>query len=125
VSDANAINEYLLDNLGVPKENITLLLNEKATRNEMIKALEAFETNQHINRGDPILFYFSGHGGSAIAPVGWPTANNHITFLCPQDFEGATCSSLDGQGLWDLTLSTLLDKIAVFKGNNIVRLTAF
>lgn len=57
--DAKKVYEILTDPKygGVPKENAIMLLNEKATRNEMISALRKIK-----NWDGYVYVYFSGHG---------------------------------------------------------------
>jgi len=58
-NDARQIYEVLTDLRygGVPKENATLLLNERATRNEMMVALRKIR-----DRDGYVYVYYSGHG---------------------------------------------------------------
>jgi len=57
--DARRVYEVLTDPRygGVPKENATLLLNERATRNEMMVALRKIR-----DRNGYVYVYYSGHG---------------------------------------------------------------
>jgi len=58
-NDARQVYEVLTDPRygGVPKENATLLLNERATRNEMMVALRKIR-----DRDGYVYVYYSGHG---------------------------------------------------------------
>lgn len=60
--DAEAFADYLRSPAGgsVPEENISLLLNEKATRGSVVKALYLLLKNSHP--GDRAIIYFAGHG---------------------------------------------------------------
>ena len=60
--DAQAFNDFLLSKAGgsVPKENINLLLDEKASSGQVVNALSAIENK--CTKDDLIYFYFSGHG---------------------------------------------------------------
>ena len=60
VDDANAINDLLIESLGFPNENIHLLLNETATRENIRKALRSISIKAQPR--DRILIYFAGHG---------------------------------------------------------------
>ncbi len=60
--DALAYADYLQSPVGgnVPPENIRLLLNEEATKTNIIKALMWWVNESQ--KGDRAIFYFSGHG---------------------------------------------------------------
>ena len=46
--------------LGIPSENVTLLLDREATSGKISDALRALK--RHVERGDTIYFYYNGHG---------------------------------------------------------------
>ena len=58
--DAVAFRNYLIST-GVDSNNISLLINEKASYAETIMALDDICT-QKAKAGDKVFFYFSGHG---------------------------------------------------------------
>ena len=60
VEDAKAVQEMLLSKFDYSKENIKVLLNEDATKNNIENSLEEITTNAGEN--DRILIFFSGHG---------------------------------------------------------------
>ncbi|KAJ7874451.1 hypothetical protein B0H13DRAFT_1723364 [Mycena leptocephala] len=49
--------------------------------------------NREINKGDPIIIHFSGHGARTGAPEGWSTASRTVETFCPTDE-----STLDAEG---------------------------
>lgn len=54
---------WLTRNLGVPKDHICLLLNEKATKQGIEDAFERhLYNNPEIEEDDAIVIYFAGHG---------------------------------------------------------------
>lgn len=64
VNDVQAVYALLVKRLGVPAENIKLLVNEQATRANIIHAWrEQFGTR--AGAGDYLFFQFSGHGSQA------------------------------------------------------------
>jgi Caspase domain len=117
--DAQAIKAYLETSLGVPTSQIKTLFNEKATREAIIVGLRDLKQDPRINRGDPILIYYAGHGSAAEAPAGWETEDNEIQLLISHD---ALCES-GGKtvaGIPDRTIGVLLEQIAQEKDDNIV-----
>jgi len=106
IQDANAMREFLL-NLGVHKENIqTFERAELATKQEIMKKVASLKEN--ANRGDPIIFYYSGFMGTT--KVGERGAG----MICPYDV-----LSHKG-GISDTALVQMFDELALFCGNNIV-----
>ncbi|KAJ2921621.1 hypothetical protein H1R20_g15474, partial [Candolleomyces eurysporus] len=119
VRDADRIRSWLTDDLNVPPSQIRDLRDKAATRNAIIKALEDLPTDSRIQRDDPILIYYAGHGTEAPAPKKWRWDSPQIQMLVPWDFkhrEGLSCIT---HGIPDRTLGVLLTKLAAEKGNNI------
>ncbi|TFK19358.1 hypothetical protein FA15DRAFT_674482 [Coprinopsis marcescibilis] len=120
VNDADRIVKFLKERLLVPTSNIENLRNSTATRNAIKTALSRLVIDTRIETNDPILIYFSGHGGSVPAPAGWKDWDSTVQTLVPHDygqpdrFPGQTI-----QGIPDRTLGTILKRIADAKGNNI------
>ena len=122
VADADAMWDYLQNDLGVPSPQIRNLRNSDATKDAIIGGIEAFSLNDKIIRGDPILIYYAGHGHSAETPKDWSGWNTvKIELLVPYDYP-----SLDGDpkcGITDRFFGALLSELEKKKGNNIVRQT--
>ena len=78
VEDAKAVQEMLLSKFDYSKENIKVLLNEDATKNNIENSLEEITTNAGEN--DRILIFFSGHGMTYSYPNG-----GEIGYLLPVD----------------------------------------
>ncbi|THU79034.1 hypothetical protein K435DRAFT_973293 [Dendrothele bispora CBS 962.96] len=121
VADADAMKDFLITDLRIPAARIVNLRNEEANRNAMIDALENLAENPAIGSQDPILIFYAGHGGEAPAPKGWATstADNTIQMLIPHDFNQEGSGDINGQGLFDITLSRILENIAKAKSDNI------
>lgn len=119
VADAKAVKRYLETSLGVPESQIKTLYNHEATRDAIIDNISALKTNPSIYNGDPILIYYSGHGGTANAPVNWEAGGPEIQILLSHD---ALCedSGREIYGVPDRTMGALLDQLSNEKGNNIV-----
>lgn len=122
MNDARAIKSILTSTLGVPDStNIVLLLNEEATREAIIRNFyRHLINNQDIRRGDPILFFYAGHGSRVRAPEGWEGADGYIETICPYDERMTNEKDQHIHGIPDRTFTSLLHKLANQKGNNIV-----
>jgi Caspase domain len=119
VPDALALNKYLKEDLGVPASQIRLLLNADAARSSIIQEFNKLAADERINRGDPIVIFYAGHGGEVDAPKNWEAGDTKIQMLIPHDFR----TTVDGQivhGIPDRTIGTLLSHVAEKRGNNIV-----
>ncbi len=121
VADADAINEFLQKILHVPEEQIKNLRNEEATRISIETEIKNLGNNPMIQKDDPIVIFYAGHGAEANAPFGWPSANGKIQMLVPHDFiADGSDDSERGQGVLDMRLSHLLKDLAAKKSDNIV-----
>ncbi|KAA1472263.1 hypothetical protein DENSPDRAFT_881116 [Dentipellis sp. KUC8613] len=118
VPDANQVEKYLKDDLGVPPDNIRNLRDKEATRAAIIQEFRALATDDRIQPGDPIFIFYAGHGSTAQAPEGWEAGGPKIQLICPHDH----LETVDGHqvvGIPDRTLGALLSNIAKQKGDNI------
>jgi uncharacterized caspase-like protein len=61
VPDAEAIYDYLVNDMGVPAENVFKLINEQATT-QQIKTVLGTELRRKASEDDLVLIYFAGHG---------------------------------------------------------------
>ena len=89
VHDAKKVGRWLLRDLQVPREQISLLLDDKATRQGIVDSFSKhLINNPAIQRGDAILIYFAGHGSQMLAPQGWyddPSAT--VDIICSYDHD--------------------------------------
>ncbi|KAK0452945.1 uncharacterized protein EV420DRAFT_1557705 [Desarmillaria tabescens] len=96
------------------------LRNEEATRVTIEMEIENLGNNLAINKDDPILIFYAGHGAEANAPSGWHSANGKMQMLVPYDFiPSGSSNSQRGQGVLDARLSRLLADLAAKKSDNI------
>jgi len=118
VPDANEVVNWLVTDLQVPRNQVSLITNEAASRTGIISALEALSSDNRIRHGDPILIYYAGHGSSIPPPENWECGGpgRKIQILVPQDF----APERGIRGIPDHVLGWFIDKIAEKKGNNIV-----
>ena len=120
VQDADAVADLLVSNYHVPRDQICFLVDEAASRSGIISALDGLRTDPRIRFGDPILFYYAGHGSEIYAPEDREreVPGSTIQVLVPHDY--CSESGLEVPGIPDRTIGSLLDEIAHIKGNNIV-----
>ena len=119
VPDANEIFNWLVTDLHVPKNQVSLITNEAASRTGIISALEALRSDNRIHHGDPIFIYYAGHGSGIPPPDHWECGGpgRKVQILVPQDYE----PERGIHGIPDHVLGWLLCRIAEKKGNNVVR----
>lgn len=98
----------------MPDDQIQLLLNTSASRSAILAALSRFRDNPKIEKGDPILVFFAGHGSEVAVDSG----ERKIQVIMPQDYSNdpenpvapIPCRAVD----------KALHKVAHTKGDNIV-----
>lgn len=61
VNDAQEVSEVLISKLNFPKENVKILLDEDATKSNILKAYHTY-TSDSINIDDRLIVFFAGHG---------------------------------------------------------------
>ena len=86
VADADAMNDFLVSTLGVPARQVMNLRNQQATRDAIVSALSSFTSYPNIKKGDPILFFYAGHGARVDASAGLTNESVKIKMLVPYDF---------------------------------------
>lgn len=69
VNDVRALRAVFETRFAVPAERIHTLLDEEATRANILDALRALLDNPAIGRDDEIVVHFSGHGGRMRDPL--------------------------------------------------------
>ena len=105
-NDAKRMAALIKSQLNVHEENISLLLNELATSEAIVKCIS--DLIKKAKRNDAILFYFSGLSG--VEP---DASDDSGAYICTADF------SISG-ALSDETLVYIFDQISKSCGNNIV-----
>jgi len=78
VDDANSIKNLLVEKFSFPSDNITLLLNKKATYTKIKKALS--HVTRQADEKDRILIFFAGHGATIELPE-----SGEMGYLLPSD----------------------------------------
>ncbi len=93
-NDARVFAEYAERVLGVPRQNITVLID--ATKGQMSQAIAKHERLLEVERGEAeVLFYYSGHG--------LPEEGTSTPYLIPVDVNGM--QPANGIGLHELYAS--------------------
>ncbi|KAF8169312.1 peptidase C14, caspase domain-containing protein [Mycena galopus ATCC 62051] len=122
VNDARLIVGYLTGGLGVPEDHILLLSSESETdklptRARILSALyEHLRDNPLIQKGDNLLFHFSGHGSSYERELG----RLRTEALCPCDRTPGDQHSTDFvPDISDRELNIILSEICRKKGPNL------
>ena len=116
--DGDNMERFLVDTF--PSRQIRRLANEDATRSAILDAFDTqFTTNSGVQKGDPMLFFFAGHGSRVKPHDDWHTETDEVEALVPYD-QGSSENSVV-YGIPYLTLRRLVQKLASVKGNNIVR----
>ena len=120
VDDAQNIKRWLLDDLHVPRDQICILLDDKATKRAIEDCfMSHLVSNAAIEPGDAILVYFAGHGSRLMAPEGWYNAScARVEMLCPHDHD---TRSREGRvsGITDWSMHAMMQELCSVKGDNI------
>jgi uncharacterized caspase-like protein len=61
-NDAEAVAKTLVTRFGFPEDNVQLLLDERATRDAILRAFLKFAEPDRVGPDDRILVFFAGHG---------------------------------------------------------------
>lgn len=105
-NDALVFKEYCVNTLGIPKENIILLVGNDASKTKIIVGLRALTNYSKIQENEELFFYYSGHG--------LPDEITKESYIIPTDVSGT--SPADG-----IMLSAIYDSLTRY---NPLRATA-
>ncbi|KAF7345758.1 hypothetical protein MVEN_01596300 [Mycena venus] len=123
LNDAEDFKSCLDEILGeTPSFAVRSLTNSRATRSAILAAFgDHLIRNSDIQRGDPIIIYYAGHGSQATAPAAWHAPEDKVETLCPAD-QGMRDPQNPNRaipGIPDVTINALLSLLAREKGTNI------
>ena len=114
VNDSENVYRFLTESLRASPAHIKHLRDSQATRQNILSAFEEhLLNNQEIQQNDTIVFYFAGHGSYEISEENYP-AGNQLETICPYD------DRMGARGIPDRTFASLMRRLAVLRGNNIV-----
>ncbi|KAK0498942.1 hypothetical protein EDD18DRAFT_1051848, partial [Armillaria luteobubalina] len=142
VADVLTMEQYLVNDLLVPRERIQKLLgpgrygdtstdiSSIPSHANMISLLHSLITNSSIKCDDPIIIFFSGHGSrySLSDDDGSPDVDEelddersqkYVEALCPMDRNTIDSSGALIPDITDRELNTILAQIASVKGSRI------
>lgn len=112
-NDAKAFAEFARGT-GVPSDNITLLVEEQATRSKIFRSIKKLESN--TESGEIAIFYFSGHG------IPYLNSKSEVEgMLVPYD---AAINTDDTMELTCIKQGFIYDKMSELPGMGIVILDA-
>ncbi|KAF6760314.1 caspase domain-containing protein [Ephemerocybe angulata] len=122
VDDAERIRRWLLHDLDVPKEQICLLTDSHATKENIENAfMDHLVNNPSIQPDDAILIFFAGHGSRINAPRDWyhgVRKPRTVEVLCTYDFDSRDDHGRVA-GISDRSMHAMLKQLAEVKGDNI------
>jgi hypothetical protein len=118
--DGRDFANFLKSKLGVPESRIKRLIDEAATHESIIELFEDAAKNSSTHSGDPVIFFYAGHGGRVPAPKDWKTDDNHIEVICPHDIGTVGGNGKLTYGIPDFVIASLLRKVATKKGGDVV-----
>ena len=122
VEDAKKVQHWLTDSMNVPKDQICLLLDKKATKQNIEESfMQHLLANACIENGDSIFIYFAGHGSLLRAPTDWHQRGSKaatVQLLCPYDHD---TKSPHGRvsGISDRSFHAMMGDLSASKGDNI------
>jgi hypothetical protein len=103
VDDAEAIRKVLIEQHNVNPDNISLLLNDDATKRNIERGLIDYYKNSDSD--DRIIFYFSGHGVTEPTEIG-----GEMGYLVPSDVQDIKDIVTDGIDMESLKKHTYFAK---------------
>lgn len=119
VTDADDMNIYLQNNLGVPEDQIVNLRDEEATRKNIINEFLNLQKNGDIQLNDAILIFYAGHGCELDPSPGWETGGQKMQGIVPHDIGVGQTTGQTTHPIPDRVIGALLDGLAREKGDNI------
>ena len=87
-NDANAFARVLQEQFEFNKDNLTLLTDDDATKDEIRRAFMRYAQDRVVGRDDRIVVFFAGHGHTV------PAHRGEIGFLLPVDGDPSDLSTL-------------------------------
>jgi len=85
VPDVNAMYNFLVGTLGVQEERVQVLRDADATHQRIISSIRTLASDDTINKGDPILIFYAGHGSTLPKPEKWSANSAEIQCLVAYD----------------------------------------
>lgn len=100
VNDAKAVKELLVRKYRFKPDNIIVLLNEEATRENILSALgDVMGDTDKVNREDRVFVFFAGHGMTRKLPTGRDLGYIIPVDADPQSYQGRSISMTNFQDI--------------------------
>jgi peptidoglycan/xylan/chitin deacetylase (PgdA/CDA1 family)/uncharacterized caspase-like protein len=87
-NDARAVRELLVSKFAFKPDNVTLLLNEEATRERILAALDQVADGSKVKKDDRVFVFFAGHGVTRRLPSG-----RSLGYIVPADADQSSYQS--------------------------------
>ena len=121
VADADRFESFLINQLKLQKDRVITLRNTEATRESIVDAFRALWECEAIQRDDPIVIFYAGHGCEMSPPKDWETGGQEtIQAICPCDMNRDDSSGRAIHPIPDHTIAVWLNQLSYKKGHNIV-----
>ncbi|KAG6847075.1 hypothetical protein H0H93_010324, partial [Arthromyces matolae] len=121
-NDISLIEALLVESFGAAKNRIIKLLDDQATRENILKVLQGLANAYNdIDSQGPVLIYYAAPENNALSHnTRWPTnPDNRAYMILPRDFELQGLKTAQEQAILDAQLSDCLANIASKRSNNI------
>jgi len=125
VADADHFEAYLkgpLAELSGQEPKIISLRN--ATRKQILDGFFSLQTGYLALKDKAmIIIFYAGHGARTKKPkewTDWQTNNDEIEMICPSDIGKVDGNKAPVEGIYDRTISALINKLSTEMGPNIV-----
>ncbi|KAJ3517713.1 hypothetical protein NLJ89_g334 [Agrocybe chaxingu] len=122
VADADHFEAYLQGLAGLGTRIIDIISLRNASRRETLNGFRSLQHNYPNWKDEAaIVVFYAGHGARTAKPeewVDWETSTGEVEMLCPSDI-GMPDGSFVVEGVYDRTISALLNQLAAAMGPNI------
>ena len=124
VADADHIEAYLRGLSKLDIDIIDIISLRNASRQDILTGFYSLQNN-YLSWKDnaAIIIFYAGHGARTEKPkewTGWDTSTGEVEMLCPTDIGTSDCQIIV-EGIYDRTISALLNQLSEAMGTNIVR----
>lgn len=119
VADGKKFETFLRTKFRDHALQIERLYNKDATYKKILSLFEIASSSPLIQKGDLVIFYYSGHGSQTPAPDGWSTEDDQIETICPHDVDTVK-SGKNVYGIPDFVVGAITRNLAIRSEANVV-----